>query len=750
MLLTVFKSFLLMSAAGSALTLLLLLLKPLTEKYFGPVWQYYIWLAVLLIMILPVQIPLESTDSFSAETPVSLTNITEQTAEQQKITEQEQTTGIQTTTPQTKPLTATAISKNYLLIPEPLESVNTIKIIGCIWLCGIILTLLIRIKKYIVFKRTLRQNSKTVPNLQQTNCPIPIQQTTLLDAPLLIGLFKPILYLPQTHLNKEELDYILRHELTHQQRHDLLYKWFAMLVCSLHWFNPLTYVIIKQIDEACEISCDYEVTKKLNPQEKTAYMQTILNLLIHSKNTNRFLTTQMASGKKTLQRRFTMIKSMRKTGKIISFISVFAAIMLFSATAFAGGILQNAAADDYKISIYKNEQKISFINQPFVENNTLYVPLREMLNAENVGNQDISYRQGITQFKIRPDRQIADEKQKADFLLNRFNINSQYGYIGGHSEGSTENTTFICNPVLKNGVTYVPYDVIVKLAESPQNIFKNLTADVTDKSGSYPKLNGTQYNSEALNFSLILPLSWCGRYTVQTTDNTVTFLHKPTYEKYGEDFGMLFYIECIGGKATPAEIEGTAGNRTVIMQTAEYTYILGKPTDVQFPLLTDETNGEPHTDPADKELTAEYDSMTPLIDSLTAASIKPLVNITGKDSLTETADTPESVIENFFKCFSKGDFETMKKYCTANCIDSFFGNGFVFGMERAELKKLTRLTGLLPAETYDENTAAFEIKAFIKASPQAVFGDISEHSFFMVCKKQTNGKYLIDSFATGL
>ena len=86
-----------------------------------------------------------------------------------------------------------------------------------------------------------------------------------------------------------------------------------------------------------------------------------------------------------------MIRSMKKTNKIISFVSVFAAVLLFATTALASGVLQNTAADDYKITIANGEQKIAFMNQPFVENNTLYVPLREMLNAENVSNKDITY-----------------------------------------------------------------------------------------------------------------------------------------------------------------------------------------------------------------------------------------------------------------------------------------------------------------------------------------------------------------------
>ena len=54
----VMQNILLLSAAGSVLALVLLCIKPLTERLFSPKWQYYIWLTVLIVMVLPVKLPL--------------------------------------------------------------------------------------------------------------------------------------------------------------------------------------------------------------------------------------------------------------------------------------------------------------------------------------------------------------------------------------------------------------------------------------------------------------------------------------------------------------------------------------------------------------------------------------------------------------------------------------------------------------------------------------------------------------------
>ena len=49
----ILKTVLIMSAAGGAAGALLLGIKPITRRVFGPTWQYYIWLVPLIIMCIP-------------------------------------------------------------------------------------------------------------------------------------------------------------------------------------------------------------------------------------------------------------------------------------------------------------------------------------------------------------------------------------------------------------------------------------------------------------------------------------------------------------------------------------------------------------------------------------------------------------------------------------------------------------------------------------------------------------------------
>lgn len=54
----IMQNILLISAVGSVLAFVLLLVKPLTKKLFSPGWQYYIWMTVLIVMVLPIKVSL--------------------------------------------------------------------------------------------------------------------------------------------------------------------------------------------------------------------------------------------------------------------------------------------------------------------------------------------------------------------------------------------------------------------------------------------------------------------------------------------------------------------------------------------------------------------------------------------------------------------------------------------------------------------------------------------------------------------
>lgn len=99
-----------------------------------------------------------------------------------------------------------------------------------------------------------------------------------IPCPMALGLLRPTVFLPEGVEDRGRLEDILRHEFTHLRRRDLLYKWCAAAVTSLHWFNPLMPVFRREMARRCELSCDEAAAGKLSPEARRRYGETLLSL----------------------------------------------------------------------------------------------------------------------------------------------------------------------------------------------------------------------------------------------------------------------------------------------------------------------------------------------------------------------------------------------------------------------------------------------------------------------------------------
>ena len=316
MIIEAFKTVLSLSVAGGLLIIILLLLKPLTEKRLGAVWQYYIWLAVVAVMLCPFYVKLPST-------------VSEMTTD--KIFEAAEIVDFM----EIKPVNFTEskiLHHSFSLSPTAMAA--------SIWIGVALFFLLYKITGYLLFKREIYKNS--YPNFKQGR--ICVRKTSVLGTPLLIGIFKPMLLIPEKELSKEECEHIMAHELMHYKRCDILYKWLATIVKCLHWFNPLVYVLTREIDVECEISCDILLTRKMNEQERKSYMNTVL-ALIERRSVKKILpVATMASNKRTIKKRFKMIKAYVIPKLHIKIISVLVALCLSASGLFVNMLFLSAAA----------------------------------------------------------------------------------------------------------------------------------------------------------------------------------------------------------------------------------------------------------------------------------------------------------------------------------------------------------------------------------------------------------------------
>ena len=446
----IFKAILIMSLVGSVLTGIISLFRPITKKIFGYSWHYYIWLCVLFVMLIPVRFNINPT---TAPSIITQTAQTEQTAQQTSVGNQPETVEnvIQTDTAQ-KPQVLQKVFGIWNRIVY-----NRVSILAWLWLIGAMLLILLNIARYISLNVKIRKNGEIISLSEigeYTNRKINVRVWESIASPFMTGVIKPTLILPKTELSSEQLHNILCHEMTHFKRRDILYKCFAEFVKCVHWFNPVIWYVTRQIATECEISCDIAVTKNMSDSEEMSYINTILSLLPMGKSKQLPLTTQMASSKKILKRRFIMIKNKKTTSRFMSVMSAVIAIVMLSTTVLASGVLSDLTTDDYTIEILNNGEKIELTNKPFIENGEVYVPLRElfekmgiMSNPENYINWDNGK---ITVSINEPSRSVNGYSE----YTYQIEIGQEIRKILSNPEPINFDV-LIVPPVLKDSITYV-------------------------------------------------------------------------------------------------------------------------------------------------------------------------------------------------------------------------------------------------------------------------------------------------------
>lgn len=98
-----------------------------------------------------------------------------------------------------------------------------------------------------------------------------------IDTPFVMGIFRPVIYLPGT-LDKAERKYIIAHERHHIRRGDHIFKALGFLALTIHWFNPLVWVAFILASRDMEMSCDEAVIRKFGEDVRADYSASLLNL----------------------------------------------------------------------------------------------------------------------------------------------------------------------------------------------------------------------------------------------------------------------------------------------------------------------------------------------------------------------------------------------------------------------------------------------------------------------------------------
>jgi beta-lactamase regulating signal transducer with metallopeptidase domain len=103
--------------------------------------------------------------------------------------------------------------------------------------------------------------------------------TKKLTSPAVFGVFRPVLLVPKGYLStlsRKDTEHMLLHELAHIKRGDLLLHGLYLLLQIVYWYNPLLWLVRRQMHHLRELSCDATVAGLLREQT-VAYRQTLLD-----------------------------------------------------------------------------------------------------------------------------------------------------------------------------------------------------------------------------------------------------------------------------------------------------------------------------------------------------------------------------------------------------------------------------------------------------------------------------------------
>ena len=127
-------------------------------------------------------------------------------------------------------------------------------------------------------------DKNTSPSLQVAIVPVPC-------SPAITGLHRPILVLPNQPFSKEELTYIITHEIKHYTNHDLWLKLILNIVTCFDWYNPLIHVLNRKLILAFELSNDEILVRNYTKEQKLCYAECILKASkLHNHQADKFST----------------------------------------------------------------------------------------------------------------------------------------------------------------------------------------------------------------------------------------------------------------------------------------------------------------------------------------------------------------------------------------------------------------------------------------------------------------------------
>lgn len=195
-----------------------------------------------------------------------------------------------------------------------------------IWVCMSFLIFTFYLWKYFKFriyvmKATQECSSSDILNAHVKNLNIKrrirLFTTTLNVSPFTIGIWKPIIVMPEG-LDSHKQEMIMCHELRHIRNYDGLFRLIRMVIVTMYWFNPFVYLLDAYLEEASELACDEATIIKMNKEERLKYAHLIVDMCKFDLKYPESYMVSFSKNKKTIQKRLDLIMGGKNTTSLLA------------------------------------------------------------------------------------------------------------------------------------------------------------------------------------------------------------------------------------------------------------------------------------------------------------------------------------------------------------------------------------------------------------------------------------------------
>lgn len=302
----------------SAAALVLFVLRRVLKKRYPARAICFVWALLAIRLLVPVQftLPDPPVQITPPERTLYVTYRWNADAADAAPSGTPQAEQVQAERPRGEWMTESEFENRAVNVNGPwMNAIHVDNVLVMVWLIGILYNALRQWRDY---RRYLRQLNRPSADAQRDTLrrvfaeqkqslgirrDIPLVVTPAADCPMLAGFLKPTLYLPDEALSEQEAMFIFRHELTHYKRGDLWLKLLLTAAKTVHWFNPLVYLMARFAQEDIELACDDAVVRGMDGAQRRAYGETILRSAV-AQVKKRALVSCFTGDKETLMRRF--------------------------------------------------------------------------------------------------------------------------------------------------------------------------------------------------------------------------------------------------------------------------------------------------------------------------------------------------------------------------------------------------------------------------------------------------------------